>query len=305
MVARVFPVATTTTVLFDGDFRLLRGAMESRLTGVLPTKRLPKAEWGVSSTNGQELKPYGDSTGMQIKVKPGYAFIMGDVFHLDSEKTVTIAAADPSNPRIDAVVIEQDFIAYTSVIKMVTGTPATSPSLPALVQTLTKHQFLLGYVKVGSGATTISAANVADAREYAAPRHTISVNFGGINAVVETTAYCADIPIDQDFYITEVELIGDQTGSISVDVWNDTTFPTTVADTICNTTYPAISSALRSVLSRDYLNYLNGTASLLSWTRLLLEEGSYVAFDVITSSTTEQVHVNLHGYLLGIGEELY
>jgi hypothetical protein len=122
---------------------------------------------GVKTGSLNELEVFADSTGMQVKVKSGQAMVRGHYYQNTAELTLTVTAADLSNPRIDTVLIELDPSANTIVLKVVAGTPATSPTPTALVQTDSGvYQFKLAEVLVATGAITIIAGAVTDGRTY-------------------------------------------------------------------------------------------------------------------------------------------
>jgi hypothetical protein len=80
----------------------------------------------------------------------------------DAPVTLTVAAADPTNPRIDAVVAYVTDSFYngstnTFVLGIVTGTPAASPATPAVPS----NGLLLGTLAVAANATSIAAGNVS------------------------------------------------------------------------------------------------------------------------------------------------
>lgn len=109
----------------------------------------------------------GDDSGMQVRVATGRAIVRGVFYENTTQATVAIAAADASNPRYDAVVLRLDLVANTISLKVVTGTPAASPTYPNVTQTDTGiYENLLAYVYVGAGVTSISAAVVTDARVW-------------------------------------------------------------------------------------------------------------------------------------------
>jgi hypothetical protein len=58
------------------------------------------------SSGGTELKVYGDSSGMQVKVPAGYAMVRGHYYSNTAIETLTIAAAHATLARIDSVVVE-------------------------------------------------------------------------------------------------------------------------------------------------------------------------------------------------------
>jgi hypothetical protein len=122
---------------------------------------------------------------MSVLVNPGQCYMPGSqvspptsmtwssqasYFSLnDAQVTVTIATADPVNPRIDSVYYVTQDSYYSgsnnqAVIGVVTGTPAPSPSAPAIPA----NGILLAYVAVAANATSIVNANITDKRIWAA-----------------------------------------------------------------------------------------------------------------------------------------
>jgi hypothetical protein len=124
---------------------------------------------GVKVSSGSDLLVYGDSTGMQVKLPAGQSMIRGHYFANDALATIAITTANATNPRIDAVVLELDPTANTILPKVVAGTAAASPVAPTLTQTDAGiYQQVLAYVAVAAAASTITAANVTDARSFVA-----------------------------------------------------------------------------------------------------------------------------------------
>ena len=122
---------------------------------------------GVKTGSLNELEVFADSTGMQVKVRSGQAMVRGHYYQNTAEVILTVTAADLSNPRIDTVLIELDPSANTIVLKVVAGTPATSPTPTALVQSDSGvYQFKLAEVLVATSAITIIAGAVTDGRTY-------------------------------------------------------------------------------------------------------------------------------------------
>lgn len=119
---------------------------------------------GVLAGVDNELECYGDSSGRQVKVKTGQAWVRGHWGEVTSEKTIPISANASGNPRIDRVVVRADFVANTVSIEVVEGTPAVSPSAPALTQSATRWEVSLAQVAVANGATSIAAGDVTDER---------------------------------------------------------------------------------------------------------------------------------------------
>ena len=122
---------------------------------------------GVKTGALNELEVFADSTGMQVKVRSGQALVRGHYYQNTAELALSLDAADLTNPRIDTVVLELDPSANSIVLKVITGTPAPSPSAEPVVQTDAGiYQIKLADIAVGASVTTISAGNVTDTRGY-------------------------------------------------------------------------------------------------------------------------------------------
>lgn len=116
-----------------------------------------------------ELQPYGDSTGLQVKIRVGRALMKGHIGWITAEKTLAVATADATNPRIDNLVIRLDRTNNTIQLGTVAGTAAASPVAPSLTQSSVVHEEKLAEIDVAAGATTIAAADVRDMRRWAIP----------------------------------------------------------------------------------------------------------------------------------------
>lgn len=117
---------------------------------------------------------FADSTGMQVKVPSGRAWIEGHFFESDAQETVAIGAANATNPRIDRVVLRADFTANTVDIAVLAGTPAVTPAAPAVTQSTTVWEISLAQVLVDAAVATIAAGKVTDERTYAGRKLRIS-----------------------------------------------------------------------------------------------------------------------------------
>jgi hypothetical protein len=119
---------------------------------------------GVIKGKLNDLLAYADSTGMQVKVKSGQAFMQGHFYQSDSEELLPIAAADSSNPRIDRIIIRLDYTSDSIQLGILQGIPAVSPVAPALTQNSTRWEISLAQVYVGASVSTIVAGNITDER---------------------------------------------------------------------------------------------------------------------------------------------
>lgn len=129
------------------------------------------------------------ASGMNITVNNGVAFVQGSAaldsglwaLVLDTVVTLTVTAADPSNPRIDnacLTVVDNGDNTSTFVVQIQAGTPASSPVAPALPG----NSLLLATIQVNAGATSITSGNLTDQRLF-------TVTAGGILPVSSSAQY--------------------------------------------------------------------------------------------------------------------
>lgn len=88
-----------------------------------------------------------------------------------ANQTLTVSTADPTNPRIDLVYIQVidtvagDTGSSATQVGIVTGTPASSPAVPALPTN--GVSLSLAQVRVNAGVTSITGSNITDVRKSA------------------------------------------------------------------------------------------------------------------------------------------
>lgn len=159
-----------------------------------------------------------------VSVGLGFGFVQGyGVEVYSAPLTVAIPTpADPTNPRIDRVVMRRnlDVNARASEIAILTGVPAAAPVAPTTQQNATVWEVPLARIRVNPGATSIVAANIADERVYAtavgaakaAPRN-LAVN--GLLRVWQrgTGPFTANLAMTADRY--QIGLAGGSTMSVS------------------------------------------------------------------------------------------
>ncbi len=128
---------------------------------------------GVIPGWGNELGVFGDSTGMQVKVPSGRAWVEGFFYEQDGllwpNITKAISTADATYPRIDRVVLRLDTVANTISLVVLQGLPAASPTPPSLTQTSAQWDLPLAQITVDAAVATIAAAKVKDERQWAGP----------------------------------------------------------------------------------------------------------------------------------------
>ena len=122
---------------------------------------------GVKQGNGDELEVTADGTGMTVSVGSGQSLIRGHYYSSTATESLAISASDPTNPRIDAVVLELDPTANTILLKVLAGTPDASPVAPTLTQTDAGiYQLALAYVDVAATVLAIESGDVTDKRGF-------------------------------------------------------------------------------------------------------------------------------------------
>jgi hypothetical protein len=132
---------------------------------------------GVRPGYSSELEVTADSTGMNVKVLAGQALVRGHYYDSTATETLTIATADLTNPRIDTVVLRLDPTANTVSLVVLTGTPAASPSAPALTQTEgSVYELPLANVAVSVAETVIAPGDLTDRRVYIAQASGFTAN---------------------------------------------------------------------------------------------------------------------------------
>lgn len=133
---------------------------------------------GVAAGGHLQVSPR-PTPNMSVDVAPGGVFVASTrsaaqgVYHAYNDGTINvpIAAADPTNPRIDRIVVQvrdeaQDPALTQNDVRVtvVQGTPAASPSAPAVPFA---DYVILAEVRVNAAATSITLANITDRRARA------------------------------------------------------------------------------------------------------------------------------------------
>lgn len=105
-----------------------------------------------------------DGTGMGVIVGTGKAWFDHTWTTNDAALGLTLTAADVVLPRIDAIVLEVNAsnAVRANTIKVLTGTPASSPVEPTLTNTSEIHQYPLAYIAVAAGTTEIVPGDITD-----------------------------------------------------------------------------------------------------------------------------------------------
>lgn len=144
------------------------GATETSMTDLQWQALLQAAfpDGVVKNGEGTDLAVTAPGGAMSVNIGIGRMVIRGQIYRNDASLAKTIAAADPSLPRIDRIVIHADLSAHSVASLVLAGTPNASPVAPALTQTSTVWELSLATIAVGAAVTQIVAGNVTDTRPY-------------------------------------------------------------------------------------------------------------------------------------------
>jgi hypothetical protein len=114
---------------------------------------------GIYHTNNVPALRVSHVSGMQTKLEPGSAYIEGFMYRNTEDIIFTHEAADPTNTRIDRIVLRLDRSLNARYIKAFVkkGTPATNPQPPVLQRDDIVYEISLAQVRIEAGKTTISS----------------------------------------------------------------------------------------------------------------------------------------------------
>jgi len=118
---------------------------------------------GVYANYGNHLKVL-ENTGMTVNVSIGRAWFDHTWTYNDALLPKTLVNADALLNRIDIIYLEvnENVGVRANSINGLTGTPASDPVPPDLINTSTIHQYALAHIYVGAGVTQIYQANITD-----------------------------------------------------------------------------------------------------------------------------------------------
>lgn len=120
-------------------------------TGVMP------GDFEVTVTNGLTVSMAAGYVNIN---NPNSANPGGKVRVFDSATSFTLSMASSLNPRIDTIVLERNDTDREITAKVVTGTPAETPSPVAPVRNSSVYQLVIAEILVPTGATSITDENI-------------------------------------------------------------------------------------------------------------------------------------------------
>src|SRR3954468_9576190 len=121
---------------------------------------------GVVASGNELAVAEASPPAMTVRVNTGKAFVEGYYFEVHTgQETLAIAAAHATLARIDRVVVRRDLAGRTAVLAVLAGTPAVTPTGPALTQVAAGvWEIALAQVAVAPAAASIVDANITDER---------------------------------------------------------------------------------------------------------------------------------------------
>ena len=119
---------------------------------------------GVELITG-EMMQVTEATGFDVTVKPGTCIVQGRIGIIESNKTLSVPAPSSALDRIDIVAARADYTERMTKLVYLTGTPASTPTAPALKNDVYGYDIPLAEIRVNKNATKITQANITDRRE--------------------------------------------------------------------------------------------------------------------------------------------
>lgn len=149
--------AIVTTYPLDGityDAADAAGYNSARTSGVYSAEE----DYMVTPGGGYTVKVSGGRAWVHPAKYVGYSIIKQE------PDTLTLPLADAQRPRIDRVVLRYDAAARKSYLLVLEGTPASTPTAPAISRTSLLYDLCLAQITRPAGSTAITAGNIADTR---------------------------------------------------------------------------------------------------------------------------------------------
>jgi hypothetical protein len=102
--------------------------------------------------------------GLAVSVAAGSAWINGYRYENTDDLNLPLTTANGSNPRIDRIVVRLSQVSRNIQLAVVDGTPAATPSAPALTRTSDVYELGIADVLIPAAAISIATNNITDTR---------------------------------------------------------------------------------------------------------------------------------------------
>lgn len=102
--------------------------------------------------------------GLAVSVAAGSAWINGYRYENTDDLNLPLTTANGSNPRIDRIVVRLSQVSRNIQLAIIDGTPAATPSAPALTRTSDVYELGIADVLIPAAATSIATNNITDTR---------------------------------------------------------------------------------------------------------------------------------------------
>lgn len=124
---------------------------------------------GVVYETAQSLEVWANGSGMEVKVRPGAAYVGGTFGRWTGDATLDIAEAPVTagHSRVDLIVARSLLAASRMEVAVITGDPGEAPDPPELTNSGDTWEELLGHVVVTAGDANVASSAVTDARRWA------------------------------------------------------------------------------------------------------------------------------------------
>lgn len=121
---------------------------------------------GVLALPGDCFQVVAGSSGLTVKIRPGFGLINGAFAYDGAEETYALATAPTQYSRIDRVVLRCNYLERLCEIIVKTGTPAANPVPPELLQPSSGDYYELGLalVSIGTNQGVITQSSITDTR---------------------------------------------------------------------------------------------------------------------------------------------
>jgi hypothetical protein len=311
------PVYETFTV--SGETKTRSGEVWGQLGGMIWPDTLTDlfTAFGIGVIGGTGLAVTASGANMNVSISAGTAILKDGVpYVLESAASLTIGTSDPTNPRIDRIVLqlvrEGQATQGRIDLEVLAGTPAGSPSAPSLTQSASTWELSLAQVSVLAGVTTIAADKVTDERTYAFSWPTVGaddllyINSSGILAamtdgrlqewafqfgdgsnVITASSHTSRVEFRVPYACTVTGWFlwsPTATASLVIDV-NKASSPSAAMSSVAGSEKPTLSAAAAYAVASD--------SSLTTWTDTTWTKGEYIQFEVDSVTNTTRAYLSL------------